>query len=112
VSEEVDRQADKQLVEELLKVCQGRWASDMTGVNVMSMLEKLVLNAIPEGYVLTTGYHFVSTLRPRGLFMWCGKDGFDAKLIYDYNVVVEITASDGVVKSIRVRSIEDLIPCC
>ena len=112
MSEDIDRQADKQLVEELLNICQNRWVSDITGVNVMSMLEKLVLNAIPDGYVLTTGYHFVSTLRPRALFMWCGKESFEAKLVYDYNVVVEVAVSSGVVKSVRVRTIEDLIPSC
>lgn len=103
---------DKQLVNELLQLCQKRWVSDTTGSNVMDRLEYLILNAIPEEYALATGYHFVSTLRPRGLFMRCSNEGFDAKLIYDYNVVVEIIASNGVVKSVRVRTVEDLIPCC
>jgi hypothetical protein len=99
-------------VEELLRICQNRWASYITGVNVMSMLEDLVLNAIPEEYGLATGYHFVSTLKPGALFMRCSSEGFEAKLVYDYNVVVEVVASNGVVKSVRVRTIEDLTPCC
>jgi hypothetical protein len=103
---------DKQLVSELLQLCQKRWVSDTTGDNVVEKLEYLILNAIPEEYALATGYHFVSTLRPRGLFMRCSSDGFDAKLVYDYNVVVEVVASNNTVKSVRVRTIEDLIPCC
>jgi len=103
---------EKQIIDTVLKVCSDRWVSDTTGVNVMDMLEKLILNAIPEGYIFATGRHFVSTLRPRGLFIACDKESFDAKLIYDYNVVVEITASNGVVKRVKVRTIEDLMPCC
>jgi len=115
MSENTENQAndtqEKQIIDTILKACNGKWVSDMTGVNVMDMLEKLVMNAIPEGYIFTGGYHFVSTLRPRGLFIICDKEGFDAKLIYDYNVVVEITASNGIVKRVKVRTMEDLIPC-
>ena len=103
---------EKQIIDTVLKTCSSKWVSDMTGVNIMDMLEKLVLNSVPEGYIFTDGYHFVSTIRPRGLFIVCGEKSFHAKLIYDYNVVVEISVSDGVVKSVKVRTIEDLIPCC
>jgi hypothetical protein len=108
----VNENTDKQLVDELLEICQKKWVSDTTGDSVMEKLEYLVLNAIPDEYGLATGYHFVSTLRPRALFMRCSKEGFYAQLIYDYNIVVEIEASNGVVRRVKVRTISDLIPCC